>query len=248
MGAPMETSYRTLTCADARAEHAGREAILAGWVNRRRDLGQLIFLDLRDRYGITQVVVDATEAPAAHATASGVRGEFVLRVTGTIARRREGTENPRLATGDVELRATDITVLAEARTPPFVINEPEVEIDEALRLKYRYLDLRREPLQQRILARARLVQAIRDVHHEAGFVEVETPLLIKSTPEGARDFIVPVATSARAASTPCPRAPSSSSSCSWSAASTATSRSPAACATRTCAATASPSSPSSTSR
>jgi aspartyl-tRNA synthetase len=187
----METSFRTLTCADARLEHAGREATLAGWVHRRRDLGQLIFLDLRDRYGITQVVVDAAESPSAHATASGVRSEYVLRVRGSIARRREGSENPRLATGDVELRATEIEILAEARTPPFVINEPEADIDEALRLKYRYLDLRREPLQQRILARGRLVQAIRDVHHEAGFVEVETPLLIKSTPEGARDFIVP---------------------------------------------------------
>jgi aspartyl-tRNA synthetase len=191
MKAPMQTSYRTLTCAEASASRAGESATLAGWVHRRRDLGQLIFLDLRDRYGITQIVVDATGSPAAHDVASGVRSEFVLRVSGTIARRREGSENRRLATGEVELRATSIEILAEARTPPFVINEPEAEVDEALRLKYRYLDLRREPLQQRILARGRLVQAIRDVHHEAGFVEIETPLLIKSTPEGARDFIVP---------------------------------------------------------
>jgi aspartyl-tRNA synthetase len=154
-------------------------------------MGQLIFLDLRDRYGVTQVVVDGTEAPAAHAVASTARSEYVLRVRGIIAPRTAGSENARLATGQVELRASEITVLSEARTPPFVVNEPEAEIDEALRLKYRYLDLRREPLQQRILARGRLVQAIRDVHHEAGFVEVETPLLIKSTPEGARDFIVP---------------------------------------------------------
>jgi aspartyl-tRNA synthetase len=187
----MQTSYRTLTCADARLEHAGDEATLAGWVNRRRDLGHLIFLDLRDRYGITQVVVDATEAPDAHAIASGVRSEYVLRVSGTIAPRTAGSENPRLATGQVELRAQDIRVLSEARTPPFVVSDPDADIDEALRLKYRYLDLRREALQQRILARGRLVQAIRDVHHDAGFVEVETPLLIKSTPEGARDFIVP---------------------------------------------------------
>src|SRR5262245_22446264 len=191
MSGPMETSYRSLTCAEARPEHAGRDATLAGWVNRRRDMGQLIFLDLRDRYGITQVVVDSTESPAAHAIASTVRSEYVLRVRGTIRARLPGMENSRLATGGVELRATGIDVLSEARTPPFVINEPDVEIDEALRLKYRYLDLRREPLQQRILARGRLVQAIREVHHEAGFVEVETPLLIKSTPEGARDFIVP---------------------------------------------------------
>ncbi len=187
----MQTSYRTLTCVDARLEHAGKSATIAGWVNRRRDLGQLIFLDLRDRYGITQVVIDVAESPAAHEVASGVRSEYVLRVRGTIAPRTAGSENPRLATGQVELRASEIVVLSEARTPPFVINEPEVEIDEALRLKYRYLDLRREPLQQRILARGRLVEAIRAVHHAAGFVEVETPLLIKSTPEGARDFIVP---------------------------------------------------------
>jgi aspartyl-tRNA synthetase len=187
----MQTSYRTLTCADARLDHAGQAATLAGWVNRRRDLGQLIFLDLRDRYGIMQVVIDAAESPLAHEVASSVRSEYVLRVRGTIAPRTVGSENARLATGQVELRASEITVLSEARTPPFVVNDPEAEIDEALRLKYRYLDLRREPLQQRILARGRLVQAIRDVHHEAGFVEVETPLLIKSTPEGARDFIVP---------------------------------------------------------
>jgi aspartyl-tRNA synthetase len=191
MGTPMQTSYRTLTCADARLDHAGQAATLAGWVNRRRDLGQLIFLDLRDRYGIMQVVIDAAESPLAHEVASSVRSEYVLRVRGTIAPRTVGSENARLATGQVELRASEITVLSEARTPPFVVNDPEAEIDEALRLKYRYLDLRREPLQQRILARGRLVQAIRDVHHEAGFVEVETPLLIKSTPEGARDFIVP---------------------------------------------------------
>ena len=191
MGLPMETSYRSLTCADARLDHSGQPATLAGWVNRRRDLGQLIFIDLRDRYGITQVVIDAAQAPEAHAVASSVRTEYVLRVSGAIARRREGTENARMPTGHVELRASRIEVLAEARTPPFLVNEPEAEVDEALRLKYRYLDLRREPLQQRIVARDRLVKAIRDVHHAAGFVEIETPLLIKSTPEGARDFIVP---------------------------------------------------------
>jgi aspartyl-tRNA synthetase len=187
----MHTSIRDLTCADPRLADAGRVVSLAGWVNRRRDLGQLIFLDLRDRYGITQVVIDAQEAPAAHEVAASVRPEFVLQVRGRIAARLAGTENARRATGAVELRATDITILSSARTPPFVINEPDAEIDESVRLTYRYLDLRREPLQQRILARGRLVQQIRDTHHAAGFVEVETPLLIKSTPEGARDFIVP---------------------------------------------------------
>ncbi|MBX3029298.1 MAG: aspartate--tRNA ligase [Chloroflexi bacterium] len=187
----LRTSLRDLTCADPRLEHEGRILTLSGWVDRRRDLGQLIFLDLRDRYGITQVVVDATESPEAHAVASAVRSEYVLRVEGRVAARGEGTRNPKLATGDVELRAATITVLSSARTTPFVINDPDAEIDEAVRLTYRYLDLRRGPLQRRILARGRLVQAIREVHHAAGFVEVETPLLIKSTPEGARDFVVP---------------------------------------------------------
>ncbi len=187
----MQTSYRTLTCADARLDDIGQPASLAGWVHRRRDLGQLIFLDLRDRYGITQVVIDHADSAVAHAVADRVRSEYVVHVSGTITRRLEGMDNDKLATGQVELRATEIEILATAKTPPFLINEPDAEIDEALRLKYRYLDLRREPLQRRIIDRGRLVKAIRDVHDEAGFVEIETPLLIKSTPEGARDFIVP---------------------------------------------------------
>jgi aspartyl-tRNA synthetase len=186
-----QTSYRDLTCAQARLEDVGRPASLAGWVNRRRDLGQLIFLDLRDRYGITQVVIDNADSPEAHAIAESVRGEYVVRVSGTVTKRLAGMENAKLETGQVELRATEIQVLATAKTPPFVINDPEAEVDESVRLKYRYLDLRRGPLQQRIIARSRLVQAIRDAHNAAGFVEIETPLLIKSTPEGARDFIVP---------------------------------------------------------
>ncbi|MBA2558226.1 MAG: aspartate--tRNA ligase [Chloroflexi bacterium] len=187
----MQTSFRDLTCGDARPEHVGREVALAGWVHRRRDLGQLIFLDLRDRYGVTQVVIDAKESPDAHRAASGVRSEYVVRVRGAISARLPGTQNAKLATGEVELRARELTILSSADTPPFPINEPGAEIDESLRLRYRYLDLRREALQQRLLTRSRLVQAIREVHHEHGFVEIETPLLIKSTPEGARDFIVP---------------------------------------------------------
>jgi aspartyl-tRNA synthetase len=187
----MQTAYRDITCADARPEHVGRELALAGWVHRRRDMGQLIFLDLRDRYGITQVVVDAKESPEAHAAASGVRNEFVLRVQGSIAKRLAGTENPKLATGAVELRARAIEILSVAKTTPFVINDPDAQIDEALRLRYRYLDLRREPMRDRLVTRSRLLRALSEVHHAHGFAEVETPLLIKSTPEGARDFIVP---------------------------------------------------------
>ena len=187
----MQTTFRDLTCGDARPEHAGRPTTLAGWVHRRRDLGQLIFLDLRDRYGITQVVIDAADAPDAHATGSDVRTEFVIQVRGTIEVRREGTENPKLATGAVELRAAEVTILSVARTPAFPINEPDQETDEAVRLKYRYLDLRRAPMLERLLTRSRLVSEIRRVHEAAGFVDIETPILLKSTPEGARDFIVP---------------------------------------------------------
>ncbi|HXQ96352.1 MAG TPA: aspartate--tRNA ligase [Candidatus Acidoferrales bacterium] len=187
----LATPYRTDTCGELRASDSGRQARLAGWVHRRRDHGHLIFLDLRDRHGITQIVVDARLAPEAHALATRVRAEFVLSAVGVVARRLPGMENPQLATGEVELRADALEILSEAKTPPFYINEPDAPIDEALRLRYRYLDIRREPMRDRLLLRSALVRAIRDAHHRAGFVEIETPILIKSTPEGARDFIVP---------------------------------------------------------
>jgi aspartyl-tRNA synthetase len=190
-GDPLATPYRTHTCGALRIGDAGTTARLAGWVHRRRDHGHLIFLDLRDRHGITQVVIDRTEQPDAHAAASRVRSEFVVTVVGDVAARIAGTENPRLPTGAIELRARDVRTLSEAKTPPFYINDPDAQIDEALRLRYRYLDIRREAMTRRLLLRSRLVQAIREVHHAHGFVEVETPNLIKSTPEGARDFIVP---------------------------------------------------------
>jgi aspartyl-tRNA synthetase len=187
----LATPYRTHTSGDLRADDAGTNARLAGWVHRRRDYGKLIFIDLRDRHGITQVVVDAADAPEAHEQANRVRPEYVITVEGGVALREPGQENPKLATGAVELQARTVTILNEAKTPPFYVNEPDATIDESLRLKYRYLDIRREQMQRRLLLRSRLVQAIREVHHAAGFVEVETPNLIKSTPEGARDFIVP---------------------------------------------------------
>jgi aspartyl-tRNA synthetase len=187
----LATPYRTHTCGQLRASDVGITARLAGWVHRRRDHGPLIFLDLRDRHGLTQVVVDKGDAPEAHAVASRVRSEFVVEATGTVAARLAGTENQRLPTGAIELQATEIRILSEAKTPPFYINEPDAPIDESLRLKYRYLDIRREPMLSRLALRSRMVNAIRSVHHEHGFVEVETPTLIKSTPEGARDFIVP---------------------------------------------------------
>jgi aspartyl-tRNA synthetase len=187
----LATPYRTHTCGALRAADAGSVARLSGWVHRRRDHGQLIFLDIRDRHGITQVVVDKADDPAAHAVASRVRSEFVVTVDGDVALRLAGTENPRLPTGAIELRAREVRILSESKTPPFYVNDPEAAIDESLRLRYRYLDLRREAMASRLLLRSRLVQAIREVHHAHGFVEVETPDLIKSTPEGARDFIVP---------------------------------------------------------
>ena len=187
----LATPFRTHTAGALRADDAGNEARLAGWVHRRRDHGHLIFLDVRDRHGITQVVVDKSTQPDAHAVASRVRSEFVVSVAGTVERRLTGTENPRLPTGDIELRATEVDILSESKTPPFYINDPDAPIDESLRLRYRYLDIRREPMARRLLLRSRLVQAIREFHHDNGFVEVETPNLIKSTPEGARDFIVP---------------------------------------------------------
>jgi aspartyl-tRNA synthetase len=191
MQLPMRTTYRDLTCGDARPQHAGREVTLSGWVNRRRDMGQLIFIDLRDRYGVTQVVIDNKTAVEAHAAASDVRNEFVVSVTGTLERRLAGTENAKLPTGEMELRATDVRVLSTAKPTPFPINDPDAFIDEALRLKHRYLDLRREAINRRLVLRSQLLHAISEVHHAHNFVEVETPILIKSTPEGARDFIVP---------------------------------------------------------
>jgi aspartyl-tRNA synthetase len=187
----LATPYRTHTAGQLRASDAGTTARLAGWVHRRRDHGQLIFLDIRDRHGITQVVIDKAESPDAHRTAEAVRGEFVVSVAGVVAPRLPGTENPRLPTGAIELRANEIAILSESKTPPFYINEPDAPVDEGLRLKYRYLDIRRQPMAERLLLRSRMVQAIREVHHANGFVEIETPTLIKSTPEGARDFIVP---------------------------------------------------------
>ena len=189
--APLATPYRTHTCGALRAADAGKQARLAGWVHRRRDHGQLVFLDLRDRHGITQVVIDAADAPEAHAVAVRCRTEYVVSVAGVVASRLPGMENDRLATGAIEVQAAELAILSEAKTPPFYINEPDAPVDESVRLQYRYLDIRREPMLRRLLLRSKLVEEIRRVHHEHGFVEVETPILIKSTPEGARDFIVP---------------------------------------------------------
>jgi len=187
----LATPYRDVTCGELGADDAGREIRIAGWVHRRRDYGGLIFIDLRDRYGLTQIVINEAEAPEAAAVARAVRSEFVLEIAGKVARRLPGTENAKLATGDIEVQAGSVEILNEAKTPPFYINEPDAPVDESLRLRYRYLDIRRQPMLDRLLLRSELVKAVRDAHNRAGFVEIETPILLKSTPEGARDFIVP---------------------------------------------------------
>ena len=187
----LATGLRSDVCGSLRAEDVGRRVRIAGWIHRRRDHGSLVFIDLRDRYGLVQVVVDAATAPESHAALVDARIEWVIAVEGVVTARRAGTENEKLPTGAIEVSADSVRILSQAKTPPFYINEPDTPIDESVRLKHRYLDLRREPLRDRLLLRSAMVQAIREVHHEHGFVEVETPILIKSTPEGARDFIVP---------------------------------------------------------
>ena len=185
------TAFRSHTCGQLRAEHIGERVTLAGWVHRRRDHGHLAFFDLRDRHGITQVVTSAEDAAGGHDAAEAARSEWVVQVVGTVRHRPEGTTNADLATGEVEVAVDRFEVLNPSKVPPFYINEEQPGLDESLRLKHRYLDLRRPPMQERMLLRARLASAIRRSLEDEGFVEIETPLLIRSTPEGARDFVVP---------------------------------------------------------
>ena len=181
---------KSLNCGELRPEHDGQQVTLAGWVNRWRDQGGVIFIDLRDRSGICQVVAELENAPAAHACASQARNEYVLQVSGLVRIRPAGTANPELDTGDMEVLASELQVLNPAKTPPFYINR-EDSIDETLRMKHRYLDLRRPKMQGNMLLRHRAVKFIRDWLDERDFVEIETPILFKTTPEGARDFLVP---------------------------------------------------------
>ena len=183
---------KTHTAGELRKEHEGQIVSLAGWVNKRREHGGLIFIDLRDRWGITQVVVDAGIAPDAHEIANDVRGEYVLQVEGTVQARAPEAINPDMATGEIEVLANSITILNESKTPPFEIaSTSEKEPNEETRMRWRYLDLRRARMQRNILLRHKAIMFIRNFLNARGFVEIETPILFKSTPEGARDYLVP---------------------------------------------------------
>ena len=182
--------YRDVGCGELGEQQVGQRVTLAGWVHRRRDHGGLTFIDLRDRSGLVQVVFNPELSPESHGVAEETRNEWVLKVSGQVSPRPPGTENPRLATGLVEVVAEQAEVLNPSLTPPFNINE-EVEVEESLRLRYRYLDLRLQRMQDNLLLRHRVVKYIRDFLDARGFLEIETPILIKSTPEGARDYLVP---------------------------------------------------------
>ena len=179
-----------VTCGTLTVANEGEPVVLNGWVNRRRDMGGLVFIDLRDRFGVTQIVFHPETHPEAHAAGGDVRNEYVIRIEGTVRRRPAETINTKLKTGEIEVEAHTLTVLNESKNPPFYVNE-DSDVEEALRLQHRYLDLRRSRMQGNIILRHRLVKHMRDYLDARGFVEVETPMLIKSTPEGARDFLVP---------------------------------------------------------
>ncbi|HEY6565997.1 MAG TPA: aspartate--tRNA ligase, partial [Actinomycetota bacterium] len=186
----MRTAMRTDMSGGLRAADAGRDVTLCGWVGHRRDHGGVTFIDLRDREGEVQVVFHPQDAPEAHAAAQELRGEWVVRVTGSVRERPDGMVNPNLATGAVEVLASELEVIGRADTPPFPI-EDRSEADELLRLQYRYLDLRRPEMTAALRMRHRINSIIHDHMDSLGFLEVETPLLTRSTPEGARDFLVP---------------------------------------------------------
>ena len=182
--------YKSHTCGELTAADIGKTVTLAGWVDRRRDHGGLTFVDLRDRAGYVQVVTNPETSREAHQALDAVRMEWVIQVEGTVQRRPEGMENPELSTGEIEVEITRVHILNPSQTPPFLINQEE-EVDEQTRLEFRYLDLRRRRMLENITLRHRIVKYIRDYLDDEGFLEVETPILFKTTPEGARDYLVP---------------------------------------------------------
>jgi len=181
---------RTNKNGELRLSDNGKRVVLSGWVHRRRDHGGVIFVDLRDRWGLTQVVFNPERNPEVHRAAENIRSEWVISVSGVVEPRMEGMANPRLATGEIEIIADDIEIHSKARTLPFPLDDYK-EVTEELRLKYRYLDLRREDIQQNLIFRSRVAAVVRNYLLEREFVEIETPFLMRSTPEGARDFLVP---------------------------------------------------------
>jgi aspartyl-tRNA synthetase len=181
---------RTTYCGDLRAAQIGQEVCLMGWVHRRRDHGGLIFIDLRDREGIAQLALDPDRDPEAHKKAESVRGEFVVAAKGVVSPRPEGTVNPNMPTGEVEIEISELRILNPALTPPFMLDEFS-DVAESVRLKYRFLDLRRESVQKNLVMRHKVAQTVRNYLTDNKFLEIETPILTKSTPEGARDYLVP---------------------------------------------------------
>jgi len=177
-------------CGELRKEHVGQDVELAGWVNRRRDHGNLIFIDLRDSRGMVQVVFNPAQAPQAHGVADQIRPEYVIQVKGSVAARRPGTENRALPTGEIEVQAREAAILNPSKTPPFYISE-DSEVEDLLRLRYRYLDLRRQRMRERVWTRYLVIKFMRDFLYSKGFIEIETPILANPTPEGARDYLVP---------------------------------------------------------
>ncbi len=181
---------RSHYCGDLNENNDGQDVVLMGWAHRRRDHGGVIFVDLRDREGITQVVFNPETSEACHAEAGRIRGEFVLAIHGRVRRRPEGMENPDLKTGKIEVVADELEILNESKTPPFMLDQT-TEISESVRLKYRYIDLRRPEMQKNLILRSKVAMDTRDYFNREGFIEIETPFLTKSTPEGARDYLVP---------------------------------------------------------
>lgn len=182
--------YRTNKCGDLSSKNIGEKVILSGWVHRRRDHGGIIFIDLRDRYGLTQIVFDPDFDKDSLETAENVRSEYVLKITGEVRKRMDGQDNKNMSTGEIEVYVNEIEILNESKTPPFEIDQ-EKNVNEELRLKYRYLDLRHDRMRDNIILRHKLIKNIRDFMDDNDFVEIETPILIKGTPEGSREYLVP---------------------------------------------------------
>src|SRR5690606_11135657 len=180
--------HRTHTCGELTLTDLGKEVVLSGWVQKSRDLGGTTFIDMRDRYGITQLVFNAEDNAEMRTKSRELGREFVIKVTGTVIERTN--KNPKISTGDIEIKVSDLEILNAAKLPPFMI-EDETDGGDELRMKYRYLDLRRNPVRNNLILRHKMAQEIRKYLDSHNFLEVETPVLIKSTPEGARDFVVP---------------------------------------------------------